>query len=247
MGASWAAVGVVSALAVGRCALRLALNNAETSAQLNSLLRQPGATRHRNGPCSGAWLSRTSRSATQQTRSRSDQLDVASQEQRIAAGPGRPTPRPTVDFLASKFTNAELYAWMAGVLGRVYGYFLQQATAVAQLAQHQLAFERQETPPARSSRPTTGRRRRRSNGAATDGGAPDRRGLTGSARLLQDVYQLDQLRLRDRQAQAPARKTFSLAAAWRRFEFQRFRETGVLRFATPMELFDRDFPATTCA
>jgi hypothetical protein len=51
-----------------------------------------------------------------------------------------------VEFLANKFTNAELYEWMSGVLGGVYSYFLQQATAMAQLAQHQLAFERRETP-----------------------------------------------------------------------------------------------------
>jgi hypothetical protein len=36
---------------------------------------------------------------------------------------------------------------MIGVLAGVYGYFLQQATAVARLAQNQLAFERQEAPP----------------------------------------------------------------------------------------------------
>ena len=53
----------------------------------------------------------------------------------------------TVDFLSMKFTNVELYDWMAGVLQGVYRYFLQQATSVAQLAQHQLAFERQETAP----------------------------------------------------------------------------------------------------
>jgi hypothetical protein len=31
----------------------------------------------------------------------------------------------TVDFLANKFTSAELYNWMSGILGRVYSYFLQ--------------------------------------------------------------------------------------------------------------------------
>ena len=53
----------------------------------------------------------------------------------------------TVEFLANKFTSAELYAWMSGILGGAYSYFLQQATAMAQLAQYQLAFERQEAPP----------------------------------------------------------------------------------------------------
>ena len=36
---------------------------------------------------------------------------------------------------------------MAGVLQGVYSYFLQQATAVALLAEKQMAFERQEAPP----------------------------------------------------------------------------------------------------
>ena len=53
----------------------------------------------------------------------------------------------TMEFLANKFTNADLFEWMSGVLERVYAYFLQQATAMAQLAQSQLAFERQEMPP----------------------------------------------------------------------------------------------------
>src|SRR4029450_8500479 len=50
------------------------------------------------------------------------------------------------DFLSRKFTNTELYEWMSDVLGGVYAHFLQQATGVAQLAQSQLAFERQQFP-----------------------------------------------------------------------------------------------------
>ncbi|HEY6120861.1 MAG TPA: neuraminidase-like domain-containing protein, partial [Pyrinomonadaceae bacterium] len=54
----------------------------------------------------------------------------------------------TVDFLSTKFMNAELYDWMSGVLERVHRFFLQQATATAKLYENQLAFERQEVPPA---------------------------------------------------------------------------------------------------
>jgi hypothetical protein len=36
---------------------------------------------------------------------------------------------------------------MSGILGGDYNYFLQQATAMACLAQHQLTFDRLETPP----------------------------------------------------------------------------------------------------
>ncbi len=49
-----------------------------------------------------------------------------------------------VEFLGNKFTNEHLYDWMRGVLGKVYSYFLQHATATAQLAESQLPFERQE-------------------------------------------------------------------------------------------------------
>ena len=147
----------------------------------------------------------------------------------------------TVDFLHHKFTNAELYDWMSDVLEGVYSYFLQQATAMAKLAEQQLAFERQEPPPpfiqADYWEAPSGL------GAAPAGGkAPDRRGLTGSARLLQRHLPARPVRLRDRtSASCSSAKTISLARL-APAEFQRFRETGVMPFATPMEMFDRDFP-----
>jgi len=127
------------------------------------------------------------------------------------------------------------------VLGRVYNYFLQQATAMARLAQSQLAFERQE--PALSVvqadywQGASGD----ASGGTTDGAAPDRRGLTGSARLLQDIYQLDQYAFETRQRKLQLTQTLSLAQI-APLEFQQFRETGQLIFVTPMDLFDRDFP-----
>ena len=146
-----------------------------------------------------------------------------------------------VDFLVNKFTNAELYEWMSGVLGRVYSYFLQQATAMAQLAQSQLAFERQE--PALSVVQSDywqviadGL-----SGGTTDDTEPDRRGLTGSARLLQDIYQLDQYAFETKQRKLQLTQTLSLAQL-APLETQNFRATGQLIFVTPMELFDRDFP-----
>jgi hypothetical protein len=146
-----------------------------------------------------------------------------------------------VDFLVNKFTNAELYEWMSGVLGRVYSYFLQQATAMAQLAQSQLAFERQE--PALSVVQSDYWQVivEESSGGATNGAAPDRRGLTGSTRLLQDIFQLDQYAFETRQRKLQLTQTLSLAQL-APLELQIFRETGQLIFITPMELFDRDFP-----
>ncbi|AMC99897.1 hypothetical protein [Halomonas chromatireducens] len=147
----------------------------------------------------------------------------------------------TLDFLANKFTNAELYEWMSGVLNRVYRFFLQQATATALLAQNQLAFERQEKLPGFVQQdywrpPAEG------EASATGGdGAPDRRGLTGSARLLQDIYKLDQFAFKTRERRLELSQTFSLARLFP-FEFEQFRRTGRLAFVTPMELFDRGFP-----
>lgn len=166
------------------------------------------------------------------------QLDMARQERDIASMRADQA-QAAVEFLATRFTNAELYEWMSGVLGRVYSYFLQQATSIAQLAQNQLAFERQETPPAfiqldywqpPAEEQTNG------NGTTTD-----RRGLTGSARLLQDIYKLDQYAFETNKRKLQISQTFSLARLFP-FEFQQFRETGVLPFVTPLELFDRDFP-----
>jgi hypothetical protein len=119
-------------------------------------------------------------------------------------------------------------------------YFLQQATAMAQLALSQLAFERQERPPTfiRSDywqAPQDGAP------PSADEKTPDRQGLTGSARLLQDIYQLDQYAFETNQRKLQLVQHFSLARLVP-YELQGFRETGILPFATPMALFDRGFP-----
>jgi hypothetical protein len=173
----------------------------------------------------------------QQIQLANDQLATASQEAKIARLQADQA-QTTVDFLDRQFTNQELYQWMGGVLAGVYRYFLQQATALAKMAQDQLAFERQEPaatfiqadywqPPDAS--------------ALADSKGSDRRGLTGSARLLQDVYQLDQYAFDTEKRKLNLSQTFSLAQL-APLEFELFRQTGVLNFATPMSWFDADFP-----
>jgi hypothetical protein len=149
--------------------------------------------------------------------------------------------RDAIEFLTNKFTNEELYDWMSGVLEGVYRFFLQQATAMAKLAENQLAFERQEVPPAFIQADYWQMPAEGLTAGSTDGRGPDRRGLTGSARLLQDIYQLDQYAFDTNKRKLQLTKVISLAQ-FTPFEFQRFRETGMLTFATPMEMFDRDFP-----
>jgi hypothetical protein len=182
------------------------------------------------------------RIAGQQVRIAEDHVRVVGQERQIADMQGEHA-EIVADFLANKFTNVELYDWMSEVLERVYSFFLEQATAIAQLAAAQLAFERQEeTPPFIQAdyweAPTNGATQQV---PGADGRPPDRRGLTGSARLLQDIFDLDQYAFETNKRKLQLTKTISLARI-APAEFQRFRETGVMRFSTPMELFDRDFP-----
>jgi hypothetical protein len=167
-----------------------------------------------------------------------DHEAVVMQEERIARTQADQA-KATVEFLDRQFTNAELYQFMIGVLAGVYGYFLQQATAIARLAQNQLAFERQDVSPLFIQvdywQPPA------ANTGSSSGDTKDRGGLTGSARLLQDIYQLDQYAFESDKRKLNLAQTFSLARLMPQ-EFQRFRETGVLTFATPMQWFDQGFP-----
>jgi len=109
---------------------------------------------------------------------------------------------------------------------------------IARLAETQLAFERQEAPAAIVLADYWNAPR---DAQVAGAAATDRRGMTGSARLLQDITRLDQYAFATDRRKLELTKTLSLARL-DPFAFQRFRETGVMRFATPAELFDRDFP-----
>ena len=169
-----------------------------------------------------------------------DRVNIVTQE-KVIAELQTSHAKDTIEFLTTKFTNVNLYDWMSGILEGVYRFFLQQATAMAKLAENQLAFERQEVPPAYIQAdywiaPSDG-----AASANPNAPAPDHKGLTGSARLLQDIYQLDQYAFNTNKRKLQLSKTISLALL-APDAFQRFRETGVMIFATPMEMFDRDFP-----
>jgi len=239
IGAGIGGAGMVAAVALSRVGAQIDVNKAETAAQIDS--------------ANASFERRTQEWQLQKSMAQQDVAIGAQQvliaQAHVAVARGELSvaqlqadhAQATVDFLANKFTNADLYEWMSGVLGRVYSYFLQQATAIARLAQGQLAFERQEKPLSFIQAdywqaPSDG-----TTGGAGAGTQTDRRGLTGSARLLEDIYQLDQYAFETNKRKLQLTKTISLARL-APLEFQRFRETGVLRFATPMDLFDRDFP-----
>jgi hypothetical protein len=169
-----------------------------------------------------------------------DRVQVVGQERKIAKMQADHA-KEVVDFLANKFTNVELYDWMSGVLEGVYSFFLQQATAMAKLAENQVAFERQEIPPAYIQADYWEAPSDMAFKSSADGGSPDRRGLTGSARLQQDIHQLDLYAFKTDQRKLQLTKTISLSQR-APAEFERFRQNGLLVFETPMTLFDHDFP-----
>ncbi|MCK4790247.1 MAG: peptidoglycan-binding protein [Desulfobacteraceae bacterium] len=169
-----------------------------------------------------------------------DRVRVVGQERKIAEMQADHA-KEVVDFLANKFTNVELYDWMSGVLEGVYSFFLQQATAMAKLAENQVAFERQEIPPAYIQADYWEAPSDMALESSAGGGGPDRRGLTGSARLQQDIHQLDLYAFKTDQRKQQLTKTISLAQR-APGEFERFRQTGVMVFETSMNLFDHGFP-----
>lgn len=166
------------------------------------------------------------------------QMKVVSQEHKIADIQHQQA-SDTLEFLQNKFTNRELYVYMSKIAGDVFLYFLTRATAMAKLAQTQLAFERQITPPSFilddyyadvSSGPTLG--------VSTDA---EYRGMTGSSRLLKDIYRLDEYAFEKDVRRLEISKTLSIGRLYPEL-LQNLRNTGQMTFSTPMELFDRDFP-----
>ncbi|HSH80569.1 MAG TPA: LamG-like jellyroll fold domain-containing protein, partial [Herpetosiphonaceae bacterium] len=235
---AFAGVAIATAGAFGKAATTIEISNAETAAQIASV-RASQARRQQEWELQRSLADQDYLIGQQQITIAQDHTAIVTKEQTIAQTQATQA-RAVADFLANKFTNAELYEWMSGILGGVYSYFLQQATAVARLAQNQLAFERQEVPPNFVQAdywqpPTDG-----AAGSSSSVKGSDRRGLTGSARLLQDIYQLDQYAFETDKRKLNLSQTFSLARL-APYEFQQFRETGVLPFATPMYLFDQSF------
>jgi receptor-binding and translocation channel-forming TcA subunit of Tc toxin/ABC toxin-like protein len=173
----------------------------------------------------------------QQIKLAEDKVRIAGQ-QRFIAELQSDQDQAVIDFLTTKFATVDLYAWISDILEGIYRFFLQQATAMAKLAANQLAFERQQTPstiiqddywdpPAQYE--------------SEEGTPPDRRGLTGSARLLEDIARLEQEAFETDRRPLQLTRSISLARL-DPYAFARFRQTGTLSFRTTLELFDRDFP-----
>jgi hypothetical protein len=238
-GGGWSGVAVVAAESVARAEFASAANNAEADLQRNTLYASQ-ERREQEWRFQQSIAEQDVLIGNEQITLAEDHRLVANQERAIAQQQSAQA-RAMVDFLDNQFTSSELYDWMSGVLAGVYSYFLQQATATARLAQGQLAFERQEIPPAYVRSDYWTAPEEDVVGTPQTGFTPDRRGLTGSARLLQDIYQLDQYAFETNKRKLQLTQTLSLARLVP-FEFQQFRETGNLSFATTLDLFDRGFP-----
>jgi hypothetical protein len=165
-----------------------------------------------------------------------DQVTIAMQEQGLAELQ-HDQAVATLKFLNDQFTNADLFQWLSRTLGGVYRYFLQQATATARLAQAQLAFERAE-PSQTLIRDDYWQTPEQLTAA---GAQPDRRGLAGAEQLSRDLTRLDEYAFSTERRRLNLSQTFSLAREMP-VEFLEFRRSGTLAFATPMSLFDADFP-----
>jgi hypothetical protein len=169
------------------------------------------------------------RSATDQVTTAQDDLTVA-QLQASQAG-------AILQTLQDQVTGPAMYSWLVQVLGGVYRFFLQQATAVAQLAQAQLAFDRAEPPQtfirADYWQPPAA--------LVTVGTPANTYGLTGAEQLSEDLTTLNNYALSSDQRTLNISQTFSLSQVMPQ-EFLDFRNTGQLTFQTPMSWFHADFP-----
>jgi sugar lactone lactonase YvrE len=174
------------------------------------------------------------------------QKDITEQQKAIAELKTEQA-EDTIEFLSNQFTNADLYEWMSEILKDIYRYFLQEATSTAKMAMAQLAFQRQETPP-RYIQSDYWQTNNQAGGASgfnlgpeESNGSEDRQGLTGSARLLRDIYKLDQFAFEEKDRKLNLTKTISLANEYPS-EFAEFLQTGTMTFETPEEIFDYDYP-----
>lgn len=174
---------------------------------------------------------------SQQIKIANDRLRVVGQEKTIADLQSDHA-SATLDFLKTKFTNAELYEWMSGILEDVYAYFLQEATVIAKMAERQLAFERQLTLPSFIKSDYWAIQ---ASGGLGNTEEIDRKGLTGSVRLLSDLTKMEQMAFNTANPKLQLSKTFSLAELDPVF-FQGLIKTGKMPFVTVLQDFDRDYP-----
>lgn len=235
---SWAGATVATHLLVGRAFEQADLNNMETQAQVSNII----ASQERR---QDEWQLQVDLGnmdlviGDQQITLALDRAAIAGKESQIAKLQ-RDQAIDMLTFLSTKFTSREFYDWLQGVLAEIYASLLRMATATAQQAERQLAFQRQQTM-ASIIKQNYWAAASDWNSASTAQNTPDRRGITGSARLLQDITTLDQYAFDSEKRRLNLNQTFSLSRLFP-IEFETLRKTGVLSFATTLGMFDEGFP-----
>jgi hypothetical protein len=228
----------ISAQEIAKTVVGGLLDYADTSAQVNGI-QASQERRLQEWQLQLALANQDKLIGSQQVAVAQDQVDISNQELAVAtlqAG----NAQAMINFLTTKFTSVDFYSWLSGILSKTYGFFLQLAAATAKQAELQLAFERQEPTAGIISSdywkflpdPTT-----TSQGST----AGDRMGITGAERLLQDIGALDEKAFSTDKRLLNLTQVFSLARM-APVEFAQFKQTGLLSFATPMQLFDEGFP-----
>lgn len=169
-----------------------------------------------------------------------DRLKITRQEEKISSLQLSHA-EATLEYLQTKFTGYELYQWMSNVIQNVYSYFLKEATSMAKLAQNQLSFERQALTPGFIQEDYWVVQDPSAAFTGGEGSEVDRRGLTGSARLLMDINKLDQYAFNSEQKKNEITKTISLSQMAPQ-ALLALKKNGSSSFQIPLETFDRDFP-----
>lgn len=235
---NWGGAAAATALNFARAGEQISANDLDTQAQVRAII----ASQERR---QDEWQlqvdlgNKDLQIGNQQISLALDRVAIAERESRIA----RIQRNQAIDmlrFLSTKFTGREFYDWLQGVLAEIYASLLRMATTTAQQAERQLSFQRQQSLPGII---------KQNYWAAASGwdttnsiqNLPDRRGITGSARLLQDISTLDQYAFDSEKRLLNLSQTFSLSRQFP-IEFQELGQTGLLNFATTLSMFDEGFP-----
>ncbi len=238
--ASWARLGTIAGLSVGKAIAQGFANYDQALAQVSGI-RASQERRREEWQLQSDLSQQDLLIADQQIGLANDRVAIANMEYNIAAIQ-RDQAQDMLKFLSTKFTNVELYEWMIGELAEVYAFLLRTATTLARQAEGQLAFERQQAAAGLiKSDYWSDVLQQGYTSSSNTATTTDRRGITASARLLQDVVALDQYAFDSERRLLNLNQTFSLARL-QPIEFEEFRKTGILSFSTTMRLFDEGFP-----
>jgi hypothetical protein len=131
----------------------------------------------------------------------------------------------TVELLINQFTSYELYYWMKKELKKLHRSMLNMAHNTARSAQQALMFELQQP-------------------LSYIGFLyydEKYEGLLGAEKLLFDLERMEEYRIGQSERRREITEVFSLASLMPA-EFQLFRQTGLLDFATPAYIYDKRAP-----